>query len=447
MNTIANNLEITKMTRKISKGNKGSFNELRELIESKKYDIGIKENEDLAILFKNNINITPKTSQFEKECKSIIIDKETLDIIGSQYNPVIYNYNAINNINSLWWNKAVVYKCYEGTTFLVYNHKDKWYISTRKCLESEGKACSNEETMYELFMEAMEDRFTFDDLNKNYCYHFILVHHKLKKIIKYNNKNQKKLYCILVTRKGTLNEVNIAVDGALYVKKENFKSFDELLKQIDYINKKDITNNEISSEGYIIKYYKGELHKSPFTIYKLQTEINQTLTNMIDKHVNVDQMYLELFKENKLNEYIKFFTKFDKDVINRISNSARTLSTEILDLYHLTRNNKNPELYEDLPRIYKQILYQLHGMYIKRRRSDFKNGVDMSKKRAQSSAITKFDTLKHLKTIDTVDLIKLYYYRTKLKTEYKDDPRFKFIQNCSHSATQAYLMFGNVFST
>lgn len=448
---VADSLEMTKFINLLSEnGNRATFDTLKSnIIDNEKINIKMKEDDNLAIFYSEDIPGKEHTP-LERSCKSIIIEKDTLRIIGSQYNPIIYNYDALYALNNLRWGNVVIYKCYEGTTVLVFYHNDKWYISTRRCLNAEGFAGSNKDTFKDLFLDAMEGKFTFEDLHKNYCYHFILVHHKVKGIVTYSDDPEyeyKYIYCTLVTKKYTLNEVNISVEGTRYIKKVDFRNVNSLMKHIDCINRDDMNNKKISLEGYIVKYYKGDVHKSPFVIYKIQTYIYQRLSKIRANNSNINQCYLEMYQKNNFKEISPYFTKYNVDIMQRINYSLKTISKEFLDIYHATRNKKNPDIYDKLTGMYKYVLYKIHGLYIKNRNDDFKNGYDENKFKIHSKAITKFNIYDLLKKLDPQELRQVFYDRMKMINIYKGDDSITYFNNCSYTSTQTMLMFGNIFTS
>ena len=73
---------------------------------------------------------------------------------------------------------------------------------------------------------------------------------------------------------------------------------------------------------------------------KLQTEMYQKISKIKPNNSNIYQCYLELYQKDKLQFYLPFVTKYYYDIIKRINNSMRTLSKEILNIYHVTRKKK-----------------------------------------------------------------------------------------------------------
>jgi len=189
------------------KGSNITFDELKnELLKKDEdgkqiYHINIKEDDNLAMIFYNTVH--DNFTKLEESLRSYIIEKTTLDPIASQFNKIIYNDDAVNFIKNKNWNNVVVQPCYEGTMLLVFNYNDKWYVTTRRCLDSNKSKWIKNKSYRQLFDDAMEGKFTFDDLDKNLCYHFVLVHYKNKNIVTYSGLGEeyKELYHVMTTKK------------------------------------------------------------------------------------------------------------------------------------------------------------------------------------------------------------------------------------------------------
>ena len=154
-----------------TKGNPLSFEDLRDEIKAKddsgnpKYYINMKENDDLFILYYDNLPKSVDTEhssladEIEKGTRSCIFEKKTLKPIATQFNRIIYNAEAKEFLEGKDWGKIVVEKCYEGTILVVYNHNDKWYISTRRCLDASESTWIKNKSYKEMFEEAIEGKF------------------------------------------------------------------------------------------------------------------------------------------------------------------------------------------------------------------------------------------------------------------------------------------------
>ncbi len=436
------------------KGSPITYDELKEELTKKnddggqKYYINIKNDDDLAILYYNDIqdddngNTNKSNIDIESNCRSLIIDKKTLLPLGSQFNKIIYNADALEKIKNVDWNKIIIQKCYEGTMMLVYNNNNKWYVSTRRCLDSNKSKWIKNKSFREMFNEAMEGVFELDELNKDYCYHFILVHYKNKNIVSYPSLDNeyKKLYHTMTIKKYTLEEVEHKINNKVdTVDIEHFDNIEQVCNKLEKMSGYDEDNKKISSEGYVIRIYEGEVKKSPFKIYKLQTPIYQKLIKMKPNNSNIHQNYLELYQKDQLGEFLPYFTNFMPEIIQRISTAIKTLAKEILDLYHHTRKQKNPHIYEGLTVQYKKVLYCLHGTYMSHRKQEFENKRIFRKYNSRS--INVHDVYHYLKDLPPYKLRQIFEDRIHLL---KNENMLFLDKDCVYMMTLTTLMFGNI---
>lgn len=445
------NLLITKLS--ATKQTPVSFEDLKTELNTKdvnnnpKYYMSLKEDDNLCMIFNNLVPENDIRDQqiveLEKSCKSIIIDKRTLKPIVSQYNKILYNNEAITFLKDKQWSNVCVQKCYEGTLIIVFNHNDTWYVTTRRCLNAKDSTWVRNNSYYDMFVDAMENKFTFDDLNKDYCYHFILVHYKNRNIVNYGHlgHDYKELFHISTTEKYTLKELDLKINNNVKsIQEETFTTLDDLIIELKKYDEQDKKKHCVTFEGYILKYYTGPVHQSPFITLKLQTDIYETLMKLKPNNSNLFQCYLELYQKDKLNDFLPYFTKYGLDVIKRIHGSMQTISKEMLDLYHMTRGRKNEEIYGNLPNQYKKCLYEIHGIYVKSRSNDFVNGKDITEEKMDGNirSINVFDIYKYLKNLPFTELRQIYHDRIKLA----DDSKNSFInKNCINTMTQSTLMF------
>lgn len=396
--------------------------------------ISIKEDDDLAILFYNQ-NYSGKNSEnnmvqennnflskFEDLCRSVVLDKKTLKIIVSQYNKIIYNDNAFKLLQGKNWKNVVIHPCIEGTILIVFNHNNKWYVSTRRCLDASESIWIKNSSYQALFDETCKELgFDITKLNPKFCYHFILVHHKNKNIVTFPGKEYRDLYHILTTEKYTLNEMECKLLGPKIIKQEFFPTIDQFIKHLKSLSEKDMRNKIISIEGYIIKFYLGEPNKSPFILMKIQTELYQQLLNIRPNNNNIYQIYLQLYQQDKLQDYVPFFSSYPEEIITRIKNTVNTFAHEIMELYFITRNGKNTALYELLPGSYKKLIYDVHGIYINKK-----------------SPIKASDIFNYLKKMEFPLFRKLFQDRMALL----ENLTLSFLnRECSDIRTQTSLMF------
>lgn len=426
------------------------------------YHINFKENDNFFMLYYNDLiengDRDPNIVQFENNCRSVIIDKKTMTPVCSQYNRILYNDDAEQFLKDKDWSQVTIQKCHEGTYIILFfdQYENEWRVTTRRCLDAKESQWIKGKSYYTMFLEAIESKFSLDELDKNLCYHFVLLHHLNKNIVHYKDyveRDYKDVYHVLTTEKGTLNQVDVRINDNVKFSEEerNFKNLNDLVKALNSIDQNNRQTHQVTTEGFVLRYYHGEPGKSNFTVLKFQTPIYQYIMKIKPNNSNIHQNYLELYQLNRLNMFLPYFTKYPKDVINRINVSMKTISGEVLDLYHLTRTNKetgekkNPELYNVLTDTYKRILFFLHGIFINRYKTEsHANGMG-------SNAINVNDVYHYLKDkLPFNELRQLFLDRGIVYKRISEDPilsenkKVNFINNgCIDTTTLTTFMFKN----
>lgn len=424
--TDTNYVYFKNITSFITDNNISSYDELVTAIEP--YSISIKCNEELCILFYDD---TDENHDLDYCTRSIILDKNTLKPVVSQYNKILHNEETLDHINNNNWNNIKFTKCYEGTIILLYNFNDKWHLSTRRCIDAYQSKWVRNKSYGTLFEECMEGKFTYDSLNKNHCYTFVLIHYKNRNIVTYNNDDYKDLMLINVTNVTDLTEVK-DVDNSIFMniqqpEQMSFNNIDEIKTYLHDLNESDVAKKTVTNEGLIVKIYNDD---NMFYTCKLQTDIYRKLMDIKPNNSNIHQVYLELYKKDELKDYLPYFNKIDNNVIvNRINKSMHNISGEILKLYHVTRNKNSPELYADLPNSYKKILYNLHGIFIDNKKKN--NDINIS--------INVHCVYYYLKQMEFNDIKSIYYDRMKIIT---NDKFKEHMNDCIFTLTLCQLMFG-----
>ena len=356
-----------------------------ESLKEQLYKIGIllKDFPDKNLLLLYNRYDSKNKGPIELECRSVFLNRTTFQIVCYTCPTPIYNMNAVNYLVKNKVTDKQIFKCYEGTLLSLFNFNDKWYLSSRKCLDiKDSLTLSNDISRYDMFMDVIkQDNYnTFDDftklLDKNYTYHFVLIHHKNENIVNYIEefgKNYKKL-CFIFSRSTTDHkEINSEDIDSLFLsdniflpkKLEDESSFDEY-------NKLNDLTKEPTEEGIVIKTNNN--------ILKLQT-ISYQFYKVIGPEKNLYRGFIRLYQTNKLKDYFDKYKDSDKyrkivnplnisesfDTIGMIDAVFKVCTSELYNLFNIlwdkNDNHINKEVYEILPKEYKNILFQLRGLY------------------------------------------------------------------------------------
>ena len=369
-------------------------------------------------------------SDLKYECRSLVLDKKTLEMksYSCETPRVLTNYDHIQNLPS-----TIINISYEGTLLSVFYHNNKWYVSTRRCLNSKESVFSNSEinvlkSHFDMFEEVLLKAGYNDFENFSKClditksYYFVLIHHENKHIIDYSYKFEDGYtYLALVSIKDNyMNEINIYEKNISFINKyiflpEKLGSIEEFTS----INERNKYNTKVMDEGLIIKEFSSTTNK--YSLYKLQTD-NYKLAVSIGNDQNMYKGLIHLYQHNKLTEYFdqNSNSKFIR-IINPtntresyfstiiVDSTFRVCTSELFELFKIlcslkTGKNQNKELYELLPKEYKDMIYCIRGIYYKKKAVLFESAnenLSDELKKSQS----------HLKISD------IYYYLKKLSID------------------------------
>lgn len=345
------------------------------------YSIMSKYNEDdklLLIYHKYNL---PTRNLFEQNCRSLVINMENLKVISYTCPNPISNKEAQQFLLTNNDIELNIFKCYEGSILSLFNHNSKWYLSTRRCLDSK-QSIWNDSNYYDMFIDVLnKENMSFEQftnkLDPENGYYFILIHYKNKNIIDYKNQfgeNYTKLCLVFVRSKINQDEIT---DFNFDFYNNIFKPEKMTMEEFGVVNQN--LNINVEFEGIVIKTVKN----NNTYLFKLQTTSYQ-FCKAIGHDSNIFKGYLYLYQNETLKNYIennkehkmleKIVNPYDIsesfDTIGVVDCVFKVFTSELFELYKLlwklnTGEQLNIELYKILPKEFKDILYSLRGLYFK----------------------------------------------------------------------------------
>lgn len=354
------------------------------------------------------------------------------------------------------WDELTVTQSFEGPMILVFYYGSRWYTTSEVSLQCNNVYGNSTKPLKDYFMDTGKCDTT--KLDKSLCYYFVLLHHKLRHIVQYTTLgcDYKELALVSIMRNlvapptsadtdantntNTDTDVEKCMDPFAdcgenpFIKPTiyHFSCLDELEATLEKITYDNATYRRVSMEGFILQHIGGKLR------FKIQSELYQQIDKLKPLERNNYQVYLELYQQDKLGDILPYVSKYSNEIVHRINMSMRTLSREILNIYHTTRKRRNCELYDSLSDNYKKVLYGIHGLYIRSRRKDFVNGREIEGKDIRS--ITVHDIYYHIKNLQPEQLRLLYADRTDLMKNPLIIPHMNL--SCIYTMTQTKLMEG-----
>lgn len=432
--------------------NRDKFNTISDIIEYIKYmkfnikeyleyifgafiiGLCIDETEDLLLInskkLLEHIDYQNKYYYIINNSPSLIIDKHSKIILIELFNNININNESLKKYD---WNNTYVSYIYPGINLVLFFYKSKWEVAWENSLDIYG----NIEGYGNLgdIGKNLFEKINLSNLNKNYYYHILYQNNKNKNYIEnclLNNLTEE--YILVSTYEiETFNQINNEVENLNKIQQLHFSCLDELVIKLDFLSYDNKINKNLTYAGFNIKVLENNRYVDNYYFY---TEIYSHIKKQIIGGINIYKMYLELYQKNYLNEILPYISKYSNEIIHRLNVSMKTLSREILNIYHTTRKKKHQELYKLLPELYKKILYGLHGLYINSRRKEIVNRIQIEYD--ESKSITVHDVYYFIKELTPYQLIELF----KERTELLKNPNFENIMNhdCIYTLTQAKLM-------
>lgn len=263
---------------------------------------------------------------------------------------VLYNYFKDNGPYQYTFHEFV-----EGTMVNLFYTGDDWEIATRSLLGGKGKFYKDSSyTFRSMFLECMNEcEFEFDDLNKEYCYSFVIQHPE-NRIVKFVDKP--KLYlCAVFKPDGTkVHAIDYRNDKLLEGKVKYPAVYDEKTveeAQNKYANK-DTTRYDI--QGVMIEYgiYRSKI-RNPTYEHVRQLRGNQPKSQF---------QYLTLRKSGSVKEFLYYFPEF-KVRFAEYRSQIHTF-TGNLHRYYIHCFVKKLKPLQEFDFEYRPHMIELHKMYV-----------------------------------------------------------------------------------
>ena len=315
-----------------------------------------KENSDLILIYSNEES--NNSHELVRFFNGVILDKNTLKIVCYTLDKCLED----DNINDILMNdvldnrELIVQQVFEGTLIRVFYHDDGWKICTKKMLNAYNAKWSSNKSFGEMFEEVFSNYLDyFANMNKNYCYSFLMGHNQ-NNIIEIENN-----YIIHLNTIDLLN--NIVINDKIDIHEKNIKHISNYEQKINIMDKEELmnfidqcrSNTEIYSEiGYMfLNKNRNICQKFIKNNFKEMREIWGNTNNRLFQ-------YLHLRKNHeKLKKYLEYFKK-DKDILLEYENYLMNIASYILNIY---RNKHISKTITSVPLYIRDIIYKVHGLY------------------------------------------------------------------------------------
>lgn len=357
---------------------------------------------------------------FTSNIDSSLIGEEIIEQIKESF-------TITDDMNDSFITSITVTKNYIGANIVIFNHDDIWYW------------CKNG-IVYELSPHTnmlLCNNIDVNYLDTSLCYRINYVDDRLRFRIE-PKYNMRFISLQSINEKYTLQSYDIydcpedihdRTDMKMFkiLPKLHFSCYDHMCVYVDKLNRLNLQTNSVTYKGIMM-----EIKTPDRSIYiEYNTDIYVKLCNMIPSDMTKYEAYLDLYKNNELNNLLKYQNSNKMTTI--INKSMVTIGREILDIYFMTRRNNNEWIFRILGKTYQNLIKSLHSCYIKRK--------NMKKNKKTACNITAEDVYLKLKNIDTRTLVKIFEERYYLKGDLEANGEyysniygsFKIIKKCEYT--------------
>lgn len=247
----------------------------------------------------------------------------------------------------------------EGTMVNVFWDKtaDEWNIHTKSCI---GARCcwNSDKTFRFLFLDAMNDEgMEFEDLNKDYCYSFVLQHPENKIVVPLTKK---KLILTNVYEINNENDVvtitnrddmvrNFSGNNVYQDNIESFEFWDELLEHYAY------DNMEYTQQGIVVLNNEG--HRM-----KIRNRNYERVKHLKGNNPKLQFHYYYLRQKAMVAEFLKYYPEY-RALFSQFRNDMHSFTSQLHVNYIHCFIQKEKKLSE-YPYQFKPHMYALQEKYI-----------------------------------------------------------------------------------
>lgn len=247
----------------------------------------------------------------------------------------------------------------EGTMVNVFWDKtaDEWNIHTKSCI---GARCSwnSDKTFRFLFLDAMNaEGMEFEDLNKDYCYSFVLQHPENKIVVpltkkkliltnvyEINNENE----IVTITNRDDMVK-NFSGNNVYQENIESFEFWDELLDH--YAS----DNMEYTQQGIVV--FNNDGHR-----IKIRNRNYERVKHLKGNNPKLQFHYYYLRQKGMVAEFLKYYPEY-RALFSQFRNDMHAFTSQLHVNYIHCFIQKQKKLSE-YPYQFKPHMYALQEKYI-----------------------------------------------------------------------------------
>ena len=122
-------------------------------LKLKKLKTKINTENKLTLVY-TDFNSSKTGTPLQNECRSLVLNENKKIIAYSGETPLM-NKEGMNYLLQHTTDKQLITESYEGTILSMFYHNDKWFVSTRRCLDCHDSKI-NGQSHYDMLVETLE---------------------------------------------------------------------------------------------------------------------------------------------------------------------------------------------------------------------------------------------------------------------------------------------------
>lgn len=302
----------------IPKDDQYMFNTMKKLKEQP-YSLITKWNNTKYYMIGYNENASDLTNEIVNLANGVIVSQENNDILH-------YCYPRIRNLDEMSSTDPYkVYHLYDGTIIKLYYYNGELQVGTNFCEDASRSKFNNDKTFYELFMETVRATgLNLDELNKDISYTFIMQNPNNSTIVEHK---EHRLILLSAVDMNTLdeldtNDLRLVNVTNLFAQECDF-TIEKVLNELNQPDDKlALESDDILGYLFVQNGYR----------YKCEIDLYIKLKELRGSCENDEYRYLQLLKENKVDEYLKYYPS-RKETFESVDKKLDSFALTVMNTY------------------------------------------------------------------------------------------------------------------
>ena len=334
--------------------------DIPKAIRDKKYAkskcLLIKKQDDIYIIKYNKHCLTQDNVQTLGHFRSIITDGKKL----LAYSPP-KSISSESFVQSFPDGKdCILEEFVEGTMINCFYHENEWEIASRWNIGAKRSFYQDSKrrlSFYDMFQEAMEEcHLCFDQLNKKYCYSFVLQH-PLNRIVVPFAKPNLILISTYELNNWCIQEIHAEIMNCNISRPTQYLLNYPVHDWKTYLDPYTSIQTDYTILGVVLKHYSdGSCVRS-----KVRNPIYEKVRHLKGNSPKIQFQYYHLYQQGKINDFLYYFPEYKQEFWN-LRTELIQWTDKLLHLYknrHMLKNITD----KDIPYAFRPHVWSLHDIY------------------------------------------------------------------------------------